>query len=576
MADTFEQLGIAPELARGAESIGWVRPGGLQRDALPIIRRGNNAVLHASAGAGATGAYALGILDRLASTEPANEADAAVDVGVDVAVGAAPRALVITPDTHVASGVATCMARLAAATDLQVRALAPGWVGREAHLLVASAEVAVAAVRDSTLKVDGLEALVVHAADQLAATDQWDTLEVLLEASPSGAQRVLLTARLDAATESFIERHVRKAMNIPSRPVEVQEDQPEPFVTVEYVLAPEGDKVAASAELIAATEAAEVAVICRTAARAQRVASELGARGMIVAGGDDDSGDDSGDGGGDGDSGDDGRGGPRILVLPWLEADRRSTRADVVSFDVPLDADILGELHSRGGTILVTPTELPHLHQIGARAGIALKPVRSRARPVLGPTERVRRQLRETVQRGDLAADLALIEPLLEEFPATELAAAALQLARAAGAARAAATEGEAQPGRVSEPARSTAAPSAPPPVSTWVRLFISAGTRDGLGPGDLVGAITGEAGLQGAQVGKIEMRDTHSTVEVPTESASAVIQALNGRSLKGRSLRVDYDRRERTPRRPPPRGGPRGSGGPGKRPRPGGASGRT
>jgi ATP-dependent RNA helicase DeaD len=222
---------------------------------------------------------------------------------------------------------------------------------------------------------------------------------------------------------------------------------------------------------------------------------------------------------------------------------------------------------------------------MAARAGAAVEAMSPRSRPALGPAERVRGRLREAAQHADLAADLALIEPLLDDFSAPELAAAALHLARAAwaGSAGGSATA-DVAPARPAAGARpTTTAPTAPPPSDSWVRLFIGAGSRDGLGPGDLVGAIAGETAVQGSQVGKIEVRESHSTVEVPTEAAAAVIEALNGRTLRGRSLRVDYDRRERTPRTPPPRGGPgRGApgrgggprGGGGKRPRPGGPGG--
>jgi ATP-dependent RNA helicase DeaD len=554
MAETFEELGIASELAAGAASMGWAVPSGLQRDALPILRRGNNAVLYASAGAGATGAYVLGLLDRLLSEEAGE---------------GSPRALVVVPDASLASGVASCMARLAADTGTAVRALAPGWPDRPTDVLVASAEAAGAAVRDSSLKLDGLLTLVVHGADLLAATRQWDTLEVLLEATPASAQRVLVTARFDAATDSLIERHVRRAMTVPPRPADPEGIDGEPVATVRYHLAPEREKTAAVAELVAAADAGEIAIACRTAARAEQLMAALGARGVSARGVSVAT--DPSAGEGDGDD-------RRILALPFHEADQRSTRATVISYDVPFDAESFGELHARGGSVLVTPSQLPHLHQVASRARVALERIRPRERPTLGPAEVVRMRLRETVQRGDLAADLALIEPLLDEFSATELAAAALQLARAAGVAHPAAEPGQAEGGatRGASAQRPGGAAAAPPPTLTWVRLFVSGGSRDGLGPGDLVGAITGETGLQGAQVGKIDVRESHSTVEVPTESAAAVIQALNGRSLKGRSLRVDYDRRERTPRRGPPRGGPRGTGGaggPGRRPRPGGGA---
>jgi ATP-dependent RNA helicase DeaD len=552
MAESFEQLGIAPDLVAGAETAGWTVPSELQRDALPIIRRGNNVVLHASTGAGVTGAYALGVLDRLLDGEETDDA---------------PRVLIVVPGSEPASRVAERIAALAAPTGVTVRAHAPGWPDRPADVLVASVDAAVAAMRDSALKVDALLALVIHGAEQLVATGQWDALETLMEAAPPAAQRILVTARLDGVMASFVERHVRKSMTVPPRASDA-EPPPDLGVTVGYLLVADFEKTAAAVDLATSTDAADVAIVCRTASRAARVATELGARGLAATA----------------EAMADGADRPRLLVLQRTDADRRSTRADVISYDVPFDASTFADLHARGGSVLVTPGQLAHLHHIATRAGIALQAISPRSRPTLGAAERVRDRLRETVQTADLAADLALIEPLLEEFSAPELAAAALYLARAAGAERggARAATGTAAVGAPSAAQRAaTTAPVAPPPTESWVRLFVGAGSRDGLGPGDLVGAIAGETDLQGSQVGKIEVRESHSTVEVPTEAAAAVIAALNGRSLRGRSLRVDYDRRERTPKRPPARGGPRtkgpgGSrpGGSGRRPRPGSSGG--
>jgi ATP-dependent RNA helicase DeaD len=82
--------------------------------------------------------------------------------------------------------------------------------------------------------------------------------------------------------------------------------------------------------------------------------------------------------------------------------------------------------------------------------------------------------------------------------------------------------------------------------------LFISVGERDGLRPGDLLGAITGEAGVDGREVGKIDIRESHSVVEVHDDVARKVIKALNGTTIKGRSVRADFDRPRRGGGRPP------------------------
>jgi ATP-dependent RNA helicase DeaD len=489
MTDTFEDLKLVPELAAGAESMGWDAPSGLQRDAVAKIRRGNNVVLHASAGSGHVGAYGLGVLDRLAREEERE----------------APAGLVLVADPHTASATAESLALLAAPAGLSVRALGPGW-GDGADLLVASADRALAAVRSSDLKLDGVTSLIIDGADLLLDTGQWAALETLADAT--SGQRVVVTGRFDATIDAFIEGHARKAMTVPPRtePGSPPADAP----SVHYAVAPEAEKVGAAVELLAGLGDG-VAVICRTVDRADRAERALAARG--VAGPDRD-----------------------LLVLPRPEADQRSVQASVVSLDVPFDADEIRALHGKGGAVVVTPRERAHLLRIAARAGIRLQAAAT-ATPARTEVAAVRDRLR-ALASGDLTAELALLEPLLGERPAAEVAAAAVRLARESGGAEA------------SEPARSGGAAGAPPPeTGTWVHLFMDIGDRDDVGPGDIVGAITGEAGVSGDQVGKIDIRESHSTVEVATSVASTVIEALNGRTLKGRSLRVDYDRKGRTSR---------------------------
>jgi ATP-dependent RNA helicase DeaD len=61
--------------------------------------------------------------------------------------------------------------------------------------------------------------------------------------------------------------------------------------------------------------------------------------------------------------------------------------------------------------------------------------------------------------------------------------------------------------------------------------------------PGDLVGAITNEAGLQGGDIGAIQIADGFSLVEVPAGAAEQVIRALRAATIRGQKVMV---RRER------------------------------
>lgn len=74
------------------------------------------------------------------------------------------------------------------------------------------------------------------------------------------------------------------------------------------------------------------------------------------------------------------------------------------------------------------------------------------------------------------------------------------------------------------------------PPMAT---LCIAAGRKDKLRPGDILGALTGEAGLPGAQVGKIAIFDYQAFVAVERGVAKQALDRLGKGKIKGRSLRV-------------------------------------
>src|SRR5690606_32072258 len=136
-----------------------------------------------------------------------------------------------------------------------------------------------------------------------------------------------------------------------------------------------------------------------------------------------------------------------------------------------------------------------------------------------GRLELVRASLREMLVAGDLDGYRVVVETLANEFDPMEIAMAAVKMAQeAAGgeveddtdipevrpfddrssrdkrapAARGGGRQGRAAPsgGRGAPPRRGSAAGVA--------RLYIGAGRDAGVRPGDLVGAITGEAGISG------------------------------------------------------------------------------
>jgi len=95
-------------------------------------------------------------------------------------------------------------------------------------------------------------------------------------------------------------------------------------------------------------------------------------------------------------------------------------------------------------------------------------------------------------------------------------------------------------------------------------RLFVSAGKMDGVRPGDLVGAIAGETGIEGSAIGSIDIFSRFSFVDVPERHGERVMREMNGAQVRGREVNV-------RPATPPGEGGgdafpredgPRGGGG--------------
>ena len=80
-------------------------------------------------------------------------------------------------------------------------------------------------------------------------------------------------------------------------------------------------------------------------------------------------------------------------------------------------------------------------------------------------------------------------------------------------------------------------------PSGDVARLYVNVGRRDGVRPQDLVGAITGEAGLRGNEIGAIRIFDKFALVEVPNSSADHVITEMGAATIRGKRAGVRRDR---------------------------------
>lgn len=473
----FEDLKLDASLAEYLHDHGYRRPTALQLEAVPVISRGTTVVGNASAGSGKTLAYGLGLATRIDPAKPGT------------------RALVLLPTEDAAARAADSLYGLLQGHALSVSVAQPQ-SPTSAQIVFASPNSVLATVERSAIKLDQLEALVVDDLSAMLQLGAGPALETVIAHVPKDAQRVLLTSDFNPPVEDWMERHARRARRLAYLPAE-----PEPLTDtqVEYFAAPPSLWLPALVRLLDAVSAKgenRCTVWCRFEAEAHRVLDHLTVRGY----------------GASGES--------ATLCVQVGTDDATETPEGVMSVSWGVPADVASLRHRAQAAsrvlVLLEPRELAHLHRLASCLAVKLSPIKG-ATPVeaLRSAQVTRDQLRDAAAGKDLDPYILLLEPLLDEFTPTELAAAATALLR------------ERTPAEES------------PPLPSWTRLYFGVGRRDDVRPKDLVGAITGEASIPGDRIGRIEIRDNHSSVEVAASVADQVIKSLATATIRGRPANV-------------------------------------
>jgi ATP-dependent RNA helicase DeaD len=374
-------------------------------------------------------------------------------------------------------------------------------------------------------------------ADELLARGEDASLEMLMTDLPKDAARVVVAASLTPPVEALIERYARRARRVLS-PATEPGQAGGGATPVQYLAVASQGRLSALRRVLDDQNPASAIVFVREAASESEVASLLRALGYS---------------------------GPAASVRAGRAAAPDTSL--VVLFDLPATQVELREAVGPATAIaLVQPRQLESLRALAA--GGALRPYslpdagrRARAREAA-----LRDELQQVIAGSAIDREILALEPLLDDYDGVEIAAAALKLLerereRPAAQAPLAAT-GPASAG--------AEAPRKPRDSKTMARLFVAIGERDNVRPADLLSAIANQPGMNSASVGKIDIRQSHSTVEVAVESADAVIERLTGTTIRGKRI---VARRDNETRRPP-RTSDRPTGG-GGRPRRDAGSGR-
>jgi hypothetical protein len=174
--------------------------------------------------------------------------------------------------------------------------------------------------------------------------------------------------------------------------------------------------------------------------------------------------------------------------------------------------------------VLISGAQLPYLRSVATLVPLALPGAADRARD---RAEELRERVARVLQDG-VDQELALLDPLFERFDPAEVAAALLALQREAGSGR-----------------RDAAV--ATPGNAAHVKVFVGLGKKDRASAKDLVGALIREAGVPKDDIGRIDVRETFSLVEVAAGAADRAVRGLTGTTIRGRRVIARLDR-ERSP----------------------------
>jgi ATP-dependent RNA helicase DeaD len=435
--------------------------------------------------------------------------------------------VVITPDADVAAAVTAAAVKVASGRDLGiVAATSARRAGRlirikPAQMIAGSPETLLELLKSASAKLDTVRTVCIAWADEMIGSDAASSLETIMGEMPKEAARTVVIAEVNPQVEELLERYARRAPRVASPSMEGEVP-----TSLEYVTVSSPTRLTALRRVLDEADPPSAIVFTRDEQSELEVSSLL--RSLGYAGSD--------------------------AAIRTGKSAAPGTDL-VVLFDLPASREELREATSsaKRSVALIQPRQLASLRALsgGPLKSITLPESANRAR---ARETRAREELRSALASGQFGRELLALEPLLDEYDGIEIAAAALQLLDRERAERAAATP------IVAATAKATAAPRSRENV-TMVPLFVNVGSRDGARAADIVGSIASQPGVTGGDVGRVDIRESHTVVEVSAGVADAVIEGLTGTSIRGRRAiaRRDEGRPQGT-RRDGPRNEARGN----------------
>ncbi len=555
---SFADLALPAPLLQALTDVGYESPSPIQAATIPPLLDGRDLVGQAQTGTGKTAAFALPAL-----------------AGIDVS-RPHPQVLVLTPTRELAIQVAEAFQRYAA--HLPGFHVLPIYGGtgygpqlaalrRGVHVVVATPGRLIDHIERGSIKLDRLSMLVLDEADEMLRMGFVDDVESILQATPADRQVALFSATMPPPIRRIAERHLKDPAS----------------VTIEARTRTAGTirqrcwwvsgvhKLDALTRILEAETFEAMIVFVRTKQATEELASKLEARGFAAAAI-------------NGDIAQQQRertierlrnGELDILVATdvaarGLDVERIS---HVVNYDIPYDTESYvhrigrtGRAGRTGEAILFVSARERNLLRAIERA--TNQPIEVMSLPSVDVVNdqrlvRFKQRITDTLARDDLAPYQALIEAYEGEHgvPVRDIAAALARLVQGDAPLLLAPdpVQSDRRPERFERdqggrdphqrkpfagrqdggPERPTR-PRAPRQSDAAMTTYrIEVGHQHGVRPGNIVGAIANEAGLDSGAIGRIDIRGAYSLVDLPGDMSGDALEHLRNVWVSGQRLRI-------------------------------------
>lgn len=568
----FGELGLSAPILEALAAVGYETPSPIQAQTIPLLLRGSDVLGQAQTGTGKTAAFALPVLAQ-----------------IDLWLGG-PQALVLVPTRELAIQVAEAFQRYAA--RLQGFHVLPIYGGqsyvpqlkglkRGAHVVVGTPGRVMDHMKRGALKLDAARFIVLDEGDEMLQMGFVDAIEWILGEAPPQRQIALFSATLPPAIRRIAHTHMHEPAQITIQ----NRASTTPKIRQRYWLVSGLHKLDALTRVLEAEPFEAMLIFVRTKLETTELAERLEARGFNVAAlhGD----------------------------IPQQQRERTIARLKAGQIDIVVATDVAARGLDLERISHVVNYDIPYdsqtyVHRIGrtgraGRNGEAILFVAPRERNMLRIIERATKQpieqmqlpsvadvneqrilrFKETLANAVRSGEGRIFQPLIEEIereqnlPAIELAAALAGLLQGptpflltpkAGVPPAAAPPDSLRDEPVGEK-------DTPGREGLQLETYrIEVGHTHGVQPGNIVGAIANEAGIDGRHIGHIDIRRDHSFVDLPQGMPEETFESLQTVRVRGVELRISRvdSKPGHSKRRPRAHGSPRAPGRKGMPPRQG------